>query len=220
MKHNRTHRLPLFPRATFLWLMGAMLASQLAQAQSEPAPAATPQPGLRNAVRIDLGGILTRNVAYNALNYDNRFLLPILVGYERQVGQRTSGSIEALVNGGSPNERLTGLALQGRYYAFQGKQTGLAGLYVAPTMSYRAVRQTFGYEVDYKSKLGGVGALLGAQCPIGASGRLLLDIAGGVMTWKRLDARPTAGQEYHSTETFYERNETVFDGRLSLGYRF
>ncbi|MCR5887907.1 hypothetical protein LRS06_08970 [Hymenobacter sp. J193] len=220
MIHNHSRRLSSSRCAAFLFLLGAMLSPQRTQAQSELAPAPAPRPGLPNAVRFDLGGILTRNVAYNALNYDTRFLLPVLVGYERQVGKRTSGSAEFLMNGGSPDTRLTGLALQGRYYAFQGKQTGLAGIYVAPTVSYRAVRQTLGYMADYKSRLGGAGVLVGAQCPIGASGRLLLDVSGGVMAWKRLDQPAASDRETYDTETFYERNKAVFDGRLSLGYRF
>lgn len=176
-----------------------------------------------NAVRLDVGGILARNVAYNALNNNPQMLLPLLVGYERQVAPRLSGNAEVLLNGGEPVERLTGLALQGRYYYFQGRKTGLNGFYAAPTVSYRAVRQmNYNSFKPERRKLGGAGVLLGAQLPLG--NRLLLDVSGGIMTWNRLDQKATdeaaQGAYYYDNQTYYEREKVVFDGRLSLGYRF
>jgi len=177
----------------------------------------------RNAVRLDVGGIFARNMAYNILNSNPEFILPLLFGYERQVGPRVSGNVEVLVNGGEPDEQMSGLALQGRYYFFQGRKTGLNGFYVAPTVSYRAVRQMHYYSISpERRKLGGAGVLLGAQVPLGS--RLLLDLSGGVMTWGRLDQRSAdegipSGYDYDD-QTYYEREKVVFDGRLSLGYRF
>ena len=176
-----------------------------------------------NAVRLDVGGILARNFAYNALNNNPQLLLPLLLGYERQLAPRLSGNAEVLLNGGEPGERMSGVALQGRYYYFQGRKKGLNGFYVAPTVSYRAVRQLYYYGTSQqRRKLGGAGLLLGAQVPL--SSRLLLDVSGGVMSWGRLNeksaADATQGVYHYDNQTYYERNKAVFDGRLSLGYRF
>ncbi|MBO0358344.1 hypothetical protein J0X19_10345 [Hymenobacter sp. BT186] len=194
-----------------------------AHAQTTPSQDQPARPEYHNAVRLDVGGILARNVAYNALNNNPQMLLPLLFGYERQLGPRVSGNAEVLLNGGEPEERLSGVALQGRYYYFQGRKTGLNGFYVAPTVSYRAVRQLYYYGTSQeRRKLGGAGMLLGAQVPLGS--RLLLDVSGGVMTWGRLDRQSTdeaaSGAYHYDNKTFYERNKSVFDGRLSLGYRF
>ena len=202
-------------------LLGTGLAGA-AQAQTAPDTVTRTRTGFRHALRLDVGGILARNFAYNALNSTPQVLLPILVGYEQQLGRRTSASVEGLLNGGEPGERLTGVALQGRYYFYQRHQTGLAGFYLAPTLSYRAARQSSYYSfAPEKRKLGGAGALLGVQVPLGGQGRLLLDVSGGIMAWKRLDGSgvdPTLGQ--YDDKTYYERNTPVFDGRISLGYRF
>lgn len=191
-------------------------------AQAQTAPDTIVHVSFRHALRLDVGGILARNFAYNALNSTPQVLLPILVGYEQQLGRRSSGSVEVLLNGGEPNERLSGVALQGRYYFYQRHQTGLAGFYLAPTLSYRAARQSSYYSfTTERRKLGGAGALLGAQVPLGGRGRLLLDVSGGIMAWKRLDGSgvaPASGQ--YDDKTYYERNTPVFDGRISLGYRF
>jgi len=202
-------------------LLGAGLATT-ATAQNAPDTAAPARTGFRHALRLDVGGVLARNFAYNALNNTPQLLLPVLVGYEQQLGHRTSGSVEVLLNGGEPTERASGLALQGRYYLYQGRQTGLAGIYAAPTLSYRAIKQDTYYSLSTeKRKLGGAGVLLGAQVPLGGRGRLLLDVSGGIMAWKRLDQGPqNTAPGYYDNETFYERNSSVFDGRISLGYRF
>ncbi|AHJ95759.1 hypothetical protein [Hymenobacter swuensis] len=206
----------------FLLILTFWAATIYAQAQTAPDTVAPARPGFRHALRLDVGGILARNFAYNALNENTQLLLPVLVGYEQQLGRRTSGSVEVLLNGGEPTERASGVAMQGRYYLYQGHQTGLAGIYAAPTLSYRAIKQEVYYSLTTeKRKLGGAGVLLGAQLPLGGRGRLLLDVSGGIMTWKRLDQGPkTTVPGYYDNETFYERNSAVFDGRLSLGYRF
>lgn len=194
-----------------------------AQAQTTPSPEQPARPEYRNAVRLDVGGLLARNMAYNILNSNPQFILPLLFGYERHLAPRLSGNAEALLNGGEPRERMSGFALQGRYYYFQGRRTGLSGFYVAPTVSYRAVRQMHYYSISpERRKLGGAGVLLGAQLPLGS--RLLLDVSGGVMSWGRLDQKSedeaTSGSYYPDNRTYYERDKVVFDGRLSLGYRF
>ncbi|RSK49529.1 hypothetical protein [Hymenobacter rigui] len=193
-----------------------------AQAQTAPDTTAPVRVGFRHALRLDVGGILLRNFAYNALNSDARLLLPVLVGYEHQLGQRSSANLEVLLNGGQPTERLSGAALQGRYYVYQGRQSGLAGVYAAPTLGYRSVRQNAFYNhYNENRKLGGAGVLLGAQLPLGHQSRLLLDIAGGIMAWKRLDKNPYASTPgYYDNKTYYEEGGAIFDGRLSLGYRF
>jgi hypothetical protein len=192
-----------------------------AYAQTTPSLGQPARPEYRNAVRVDVGGIFARNMAYNILNSHPQMLLPLLFGYERQVAPRLSGNAEVLLNGGEPGERMSGLALQGRYYYFQGRKKGLNGFYVAPTVSYRAVRQFHYYSIQQeRRKLGGAGVLLGAQVPLGS--RLLLDVSGGVMNWGRLDQQSAdeAASGGYDNKTYYEREKTVFDGRLSLGYRF
>lgn len=208
-------------------LVAAVLLSAgaaTAQAQTAPDTLAPARAGYFNVLRVDVGGILLRNLDYNLLNSNPQLLLPMLFGYERRIGKSTSGSVEVLLNGGQPNEEMTGAALQGRYYFYQGRQTGLAGLYAAPTLSYRAVRQQLYYRPkEQRRKLGGAGALLGAQVPMAAQGRLVLDISGGVMWWARLDTPPAeygVVPYYYDDRTYLERNTAVFDGRVSLGYRF
>ncbi|RSK42731.1 hypothetical protein [Hymenobacter perfusus] len=200
-------------------LLGAGLATS-AQAQTTPDAPTPNKPPYANALRLDIGGALARNVAHNILNSSPDLLVPVLVGYERQLGRRISGNVEVLVNGGEPDERLSGVALQGRYYLYQGRKTGLLGVYAAPTLSFRSARQQFYYSsTRYTSKLGGAGGLLGVQLPLG--NRLLLDVSGGVMTWKRLDETELSSlPSYYRYKTYYEEQGTVFDGRLSLGYRF
>lgn len=213
-----------FSRASRLAVLFPLagLLSGPAHAQTTPGLVQPTRPEHHNAMRLDVGGIFARNMAYNLLNANPQFLLPLLLGYERQLAPRLSGNAEVLLNGGQPGERMTGLALQGRYYFYQGRKTGLNGFYAAPTLSYRAVRQLHYYGSSPEhSKLGGAGVLLGAQVPLGS--RLLLDVSGGVMSWNRLDrqsADEVASPYYHDNRTYYEREKAVFDGRISLGYRF
>ncbi|WP_139924885.1 hypothetical protein [Hymenobacter sp. DG01] len=215
---------------TFHWgrlaaaLLFTGLVSSAAQAQSPLPDTLKPTPAVySNALRLDVGGILARNLASSALG-NSGILMPLLLGYERQLRPRLSANAELLVNGGSPEERAWGLAAQGRYYYYQGRQTGLAGLYVAPTLSYRGIRQDSGYGPEVvRRKLGGAGVLLGSQMPLGAQRRFLLDVSGGLMSWARIGQDQIRnyrrGGGYYEEETFYE-NGTVFDGRISLGYRF
>ncbi|WP_022825216.1 hypothetical protein [Hymenobacter norwichensis] len=214
-----------FSRAKYLAVLlpFAGLCQSQAHAQTIPGLVQTAHSEFRNAVRLDVGGIFARNMAYNILNSNPQFLLPLLVGYERQLAPRLSGNAEVLLNGGQPDERMAGLALQGRYYFYQGRKTGLNGFYAAPTLSYRAVRQLHYYSISpERRKLGGAGVLLGAQVPLGS--RLLLDASGGVMSWSRLDQQSAdeaaSNLYYRDSRTYYEREKVVFDGRLSLGYRF
>ncbi|WP_426490011.1 hypothetical protein [Hymenobacter sp. 102] len=199
-----------------------LAGSRATHAQPTPDTLAASRTGFRHALRLDVGGVLLRNFAYNALNSDTRLLLPVLVGYEHQLGRRTSGSVEVLLNGGQPTERISGAALQGRYYVYQGRQSGLAGMYVAPTLGYRNVKQHSYYSFyNENRKLGGAGLLLGAQMPLGRQSRLLLDVSGGIMAWKRLDKSPYANTlGYYDNKTYYDEGGAIVDGRLSLGYRF
>ncbi|GAB2795715.1 hypothetical protein HNQ93_003046 [Hymenobacter luteus] len=215
---------------TFHWgrLVSALLLATLlapaAQAQAPLPDSLKPTPGVyRHALRLDVGGILARNLASSGLG-NSGILMPLLLGYERQLRPRLSANAEVLVNGGSPEERAWGLAAQGRYYYYQGRQTGLVGLYAAPTLSYRGIQQESGYGPEVvRRKLGGVGVLLGAQLPLGAQRRFLLDVSGGLMSWTRIGQDKIQnyrrGGGYYEEETYYE-NGSVFDGRISLGYRF
>lgn len=198
----------------------AALTGSVAHAQTTQTtpPAATHH----NVLRLDVGGILARNLAYSMLNSNPQPLLPLLVGYERQLGLHTSGNAEVLLNGGTPRERTTGFALQGRYYFHQRRQVPLWGFYVAPTAGYRAIRQDSYYQQEVNRKLLGGGALLGAQVMMGARRRLVLDVSGGVMSWTRLN-KPDASSlpmGYYEDKSFYENSNALFDGRISLGYRF
>ncbi|MCA8832352.1 hypothetical protein [Hymenobacter pini] len=210
--------------AAALLLSTGLVSAAQAQTQTTPDTVTHARTGFSNALRLDVGGVLARNLAYNMLNNNPQTLLPVLLGYEHRLGKNTSGNVEVLLNGGQPDEKMTGAALQGRYYFYQGRQTGLAGFYVAPTLSYRAVRQQSRYWLEeQRRKLGGAGTLLGAQFPVAAKGRLVLDVSGGVMWWKRLDTPPAEynlAPAYYDEKTYLERNKAVFDGRLSLGYRF
>ena len=174
-----------------------------------------PPPAYRNVLRLDAGGILLRNVG--AILLEEETVFPLLVGYERQLGRRTSANAELLVNGGNAGETTSGLALQGRYY-FHQKQPGLRGFYIAPTLSSRFFKDQYFGSKQARQVVGGAGALLGAQLPVGKSGRWLLDFAGGVMAWRRLNPNRDAG--YSSSKSYYEEQNAVPDGRLSLGYNF
>ena len=155
MIRSYSRRISSLRRAAFLLVVaGGLLVSHAGHAQKQPIR--------RNVARVDLGGILMQNVRFNFLNQHPRLLLPLWAGYERQLGARTSGNVEVLVNGGEPGEKMTGLALQGRYYLIPGQRTALTGFYVAPTLSTRLVKQAFYYRWERVSrKLGGAGVLLG-----------------------------------------------------------
>ena len=202
-------------RAVLLLTMaGGLLVSHAGHAQGQPAR--------HNVLRVDVGGILVQNMRANFLSEHKQLLLPLWAGYERQLGPRTSGSVEVLVNGGEPEEKLTGLALQGRYYLIPGQHADLAGFYVAPTLSTRLVKQAFHYSRERVSrKLGGAGVLLGVQVPLTQQGRLLLDAAAGAMAWGRLGTDQVQNPApYGDNRTYYEQHGMVLDGRLGVGYSF
>ena len=195
----------------FFWL-----TSNSSHAQTLPT-SAPPPPAYRNVLRLDAGGILLRNAAIVLVEENTENLVfPLLIGYERQLGRRTSANAELLVNGGNAGETTSGLALQSRYY-FHQKQPGLRGFYIAPTLSSRFFKDAYFGSNQARHVLGGAGALLGAQVPVGKSGRWLLDFAGGVMAWRRLNADRDAG---YSSKSYYEEQNAVPDGRISLGYNF
>lgn len=200
-----------------IFLLTSALASRPARAQSGPPAVVVSATGYQNAVRLDVGGIIGRNIGLAITRREGYLQLPLLFGYERQLGRRTSINTELLLNGGSSEAKTAGAALQGRYYFRQSQRPGLAGFYAAPTLSLRRVTEPVYYGPQRERQLlGGGGALLGAQIPLGKPGRLLLDASLGVMSWTRLDDR---ADEY-AYRSYYEIHGTVADGRLSLGYRF
>ncbi len=218
-------------RFTALFLL-LLLSSGAALAQAQPAPADSLRPAgqvHRNVVRLDGLVILTRTLSYLL---DGGRALPLLVGYERQLGPHLSGNIEALLDAGNAKERITGLALQMRYYIASPRHpTALAGFYVAPTVSSRLVKRDYlAHFIWYtpsgyiqRRTLGGAGALIGRQAGFGPNGRLLFDASVGLMSWKQLNnsADIPAGCKHCTDEpTNYEKTVFVPDGRLSLGYRF
>ncbi|OWP64713.1 hypothetical protein CDA63_02845 [Hymenobacter amundsenii] len=202
-------------RFTALFLL-LLSAAGLAGAQPTPRPA---HPSYHNTIRLDVAGMLLRNAG--AVVFGDPFTLPLLVGYERQLGQRTSANVEVLLNGGDGGEpKMAGLALQGRYYFYQQRYRGPVGFYIAPTLSFRRAEEPYRYgSARQRQQLGGGGALLGVQLPLGQQGRLVLDAALGVMNWQRLDAVESTNYGAYY-QTYYEIHGTVADGRLSLGYRF
>jgi hypothetical protein len=203
------------------------LLAVLAQAQTTPQEPQTQNSAnvSRNTIRLDQAVILFRNLDYNLLSRKWHFVLPILVGYERQLSPKTSINAEALVNGGTPREGILGLGLQGRYYFWQGRKTGLLGCYVAPTLGYRAVRQEYYVAGGERRKLGGGGVSMGAQVPVALRKQLVLDMAMGFMSWNHLGKSdiinmPGYGTYDNSIKTSYERNSVILDGRLGIGYQF
>ncbi|OWP64714.1 hypothetical protein CDA63_02850 [Hymenobacter amundsenii] len=163
---------------------------------------------------------------------DGSPVLPLLLGYERQVGQHLSGNIEILLTASKAKERATGLALQMRYYIASPRYpTALAGFYVAPTVSSRLVKRDYRAHFLWytpsgfiqRRTLGGAGALVGRQAAFGPSGRLLFDASIGLMSWKQLNSSadiPAGCKRCTDEPTSYENTVFVPDGRLSLGYRF
>ncbi|HEX8506717.1 MAG TPA: hypothetical protein VF630_15240 [Hymenobacter sp.] len=189
-------------------------------------PAAV-NPLRRNAVRLDVGSVLGTNFLHQ-LNGHSRFLFPVLASYERQVSGRFSIVAEGLVNGGEPEERRVGASVQSRYYYLPRQPKGpLAGFYVAPGASYRALRINREEEAFSQHFLG-TGALAGWQGmlphPSGGQSRAFIDMSLGVMTWRKVGAETgnrnnNPVSQFHS-QTYYERRAVVLDGRLGVGVRF
>ncbi|WP_460576186.1 hypothetical protein [Hymenobacter coalescens] len=217
-------------RATVILAAALFLPALPSLAQEEPValkpltPAASYAPG-RTVVRFDAAAVLLSNVDYNFWGHKDN-LLPVLVSAERHLGHRTSVVVEGLLNGGTPDTRRTGFSVQGRYY-LQRKFAGLPlGLYVAPALSYRAVRDNPHYSTyDVRKKFGGAGALLGVQVPVGLQGRLVLDAAAGVMVWQqvgqaRVYDKNISSSEYFNLKPIYELSPVLPDLRVGLGVRF
>lgn len=174
--------------------------------------------GYRNVVRLDLGGPLVLNLLNADSKGAHRLLMPLLLGYERRVGKRTSANAELILNGGFAHEKTTGVTLQGRYYPFLSQGRAPLGVHIAPVLSYRAIRETINYnnqDLHVRSRLGGAGVLVGIQVPLGF--RFVFDAAGGYVAWRRLwdDSRVNV-----EASTYREIDPAVFDGRLGIGYRF
>ncbi|TGE26427.1 hypothetical protein [Hymenobacter metallicola] len=206
-------------------LSSVLLAAPAGQAQQLPAlVVSSAQPTYRNALRFDVGGIFITNLTYNLLNSNPETLVPVLVSYERQLKPRFSVVAEGLLNGGTPDERKTGLGVQGRYYVVQAQDKApLSGLYVAPALSYRAVGLSGYRQPDTRQHFAGAGALLGWQVVIPRSPRLFLDASLGVMSWLKLGKNKVQGEVppgYYEPDSYFERTPTTIDGRLGIGFKF
>ncbi|NVO30924.1 hypothetical protein [Hymenobacter lapidiphilus] len=213
--------------ALFLLLLSSSAA--LAQVHSTPADSLRPSVrAYRNVVRLDVLVVLVRNLSYLL---DGGTALPLLVGYERQLGPHVSGNVEALLDAGNAKERITGLALQMRYYVATPRHpTGLTGLYVAPMVGARLVKRDYlasfvwytpsGY--IQRRVLGGAGGAIGWQTTFGPQSRLLFDTSLGIMGWKQLNnsAVPIGCINCSDDSTHYEQGIIMPDARFSLGYRF
>ncbi|OGX89400.1 hypothetical protein BEN47_07075 [Hymenobacter lapidarius] len=177
----------------------------------------------RNAIRFDVGSVLVHNIVNNAFGYSGT-LFPILASYERQVGARGGLVAEGLANGGNSWARRVGLSVQGRYYfRFSRSKAALTGLYVAPVVAFRTVSFS-GYYKPIRQHYSGVGALLGAQASLKPRSPWFIDVAAGLMSWKRLSQAKAVGNTSLnpslSQESYYDTHPTDFDGRLGLGFRF
>jgi hypothetical protein len=186
------------------------------------APASTE--AYRNAVRLDVGGIIGSNVASTALG-NSGALLPLLVAYERQLSPRFSVVGEGLLNGGDSWERKAGLSVQSRYYFVQSRRRSpLAGFYVAPVLAFRSVRMGAPFSDEVSRRYLGTGVLLGGQAAFRRSQRWFIDVAAGIMSRWQAGPDKTRSGRYatvsSSLESYYDTHPTDFDGRLGVGYRF
>ncbi|RTQ53748.1 hypothetical protein EJV47_03165 [Hymenobacter gummosus] len=197
------------------------LAQEAAPAATAPTPAA---PGLgRTVVRLDATAVLWSNFDYNFWAPQGA-VLPVLASVEHHWGGRTSTVVEGLLNGGTPQERRTGVSVQGRYY-LQRKFAGQpVGLYVAPTLGFRAVRDLAYARYDTRKSFAGAGVLVGAQLPVALRGRLLVDVAGGAMAWQQVGRTRFVSDSpypsYYESKPVYGNVPVLPDMRLGLGLRF
>jgi hypothetical protein len=219
-------------RATTILLAAAISLTALPTLAQEaavtPAPVATaPKLGLggHTVVRADLAAVLFSNADYNFWGHRGT-LVPLLTSVEHHWGGRTSTVVEGLIGGGTPDTRRSGLSVQGRYY-LQRKYAGLPlGLYVAPVLSYRAVRETPSYSpMDVSKRFVGAGALFGAQIPVGLQQRLVIDAAAGLMGWQQVgevQVRHTGSypEQQYNLKPLYELSPVLPDVRLGVGLRF
>lgn len=201
-------------------LMGGLATAAWAQTATDSAVLV--RPVCRNAVRLDVGGVLAGNLANSALG-NGGALLPLLASYERQVGKRFSVVGEALVNGGAAEERKIGLSGQGRYYVRPGRsKRAMTGFYLAPVLAYRSVQLSGSYEPTLRRQYAAAGALLGYQTPLKSNSRWFLDISAGLMNWQKVGKDKRRGSSYYGSgqESYYDTHPTDFDGRLGIGMWF
>ena len=188
---------------------------------------ATPSAG-PNVVRFDLLAPVGTNMGYN-LFADRALLFPVLISYERRLGNRFSASLEGLVNGGVPEQKLTGVTLSARCYLRH--DASLSGLYVAPQLAYRRISGTetlnntvVPNQVITLGNRVGTGLLLGWQQPVGRARRVRLDYAVGAVHWARLGTDNATGSPpppYPAgTYEGITRAGWWLDGRLGVGYQF
>ncbi|OGX81211.1 hypothetical protein [Hymenobacter glacialis] len=203
-----------------LTALGATISRAQAQSFADSLAAPAAQVNLyRNAVRLDVGGILLLNIGTRAFNSNAVVLLPILLAYERQVSRRFSLVAEGLVNGGEAFERKSGLSVQGRWYApLVSIWPALLGFYGAPVLGYRSVQfNSYSYGSALRRHYIGAGALLGCQAPLGRRSRMIIDISVGVMSWQKLGK---VADSFYEPTAYYENEVLTADGRLGIGFRF
>lgn len=206
------------PLASLMALL--MAQSARAQAPATPAPIAGP-----TIVRLDVLAPLGMNLGYN-LFADRAFLFPILVSYERRVGASWSLGVEGLLNGGTPEEKLAGATLSGRYYL--RSDASLSGLYAAPQLAYRRFecKEEQYARVSTTGHRLGTGLLLGWQQPFGRRRprRVIFDSAVGALHWTALGTDDVSGlpaPPYPAgTYRGIRRRGWWLDARVGFGYQF
>lgn len=214
-----------------LALLPALLLPRLATAQAAP-EASVPRPA--GLVKLDLLNPLGQLTAlgqapsrplYNSFS----FPLPLLLGYERPLGQRFSYGAELQLNLGDNYQRESGLNLPLRYYYGRRQRAArLLGGYLAPfaTARLKQERRTDDYYYqEVKRYMVGGGLLVGYQFPLGRAVRL--DVAAGFavaipqltsyrasytpLPWSQLGPTPTAGDPRYGGS---------LEARLGVGYCF
>ena len=181
----------------------------------------------RNVVRLDVLAPLAASLEY-ALGGGSGAVVPVLLSYERRFCKNGSMGVEFLIRGGTPGERRSGGALLGRWYFAPkwGPTAALAGFYLSPVLSYRALGTSptvFNTPIN-SGRRGGAGLLLGWQLPLGraAAPHLVFDFAVGVLAWTRLGNDRTSDPSYYATvnEPIFKRTGLLPDARYGLGFQF
>lgn len=215
-----------------LALLAALLLPQLAAAQTTPE---APLPRPAGVVRLDLLNPLAQSIALGQapngpVYHGFSFPLPLLLGYERPLGQRFSYGAELQLNLGDSYQRESGLNLPLRYYFGQRQRAAhLLGGYLAPfaTARLKQERKTDDYYYqEIKRRMVGGGLLVGYQFALRRA--LRLDVAAGIavavpqfssyrvsyeyLPWAYPGGTPTAIGD--------ERYGGTFEGRISIGYSF
>lgn len=181
--------------------------------------------GRKNVVRLDLLSPLYYNVS-NSL-FGTGVVYPVLVSYERHLSKQWSVGAEALFNGGEPKARRNGAGLMARYYLTEAATIDrpMAGLYLSPVLSYRALASAFALDGDLytRGQRVGAGLMVGYQLLLGppSTSRVALDLSMGLLNWSRMGADRSEGDPARPYSSGPELGETGArpDFRLGVGFR-